>query len=212
MIHRSPLPDIEIPDVPLTSYVLTGAQGDKPALIDGASGQVMTYAGLDSAVRSLAGGLVAGGFAKGDVLAQILSAAAPLKVDLADECAKRLDCEVVQGYGMTELSPASHITPPGWFRPGSAGVTVPNTQTRIVDPARGADLGIGEEGDPEVGLRKDPAPGAPRRRGPVTPPGRRPAHAGRASARRRSRARSGDRRPPPPAAASPAASRHSRAR
>ena len=71
MIHRSPLPDVEIPDLPLTSYVLAGAtdQPDKPALIDGGSGQALTYAGLDSAVRSLAGGLVASGFGKGDVLA-----------------------------------------------------------------------------------------------------------------------------------------------
>jgi acyl-CoA synthetase (AMP-forming)/AMP-acid ligase II len=359
MIHSSPLPDVEIPDLPLTSYVLANGQGDKPALIDGGSGQALTYAGLDRAVRALAGGLVASGFAKGDVLAvmlpnvpeyavvfhgaamaggvvttinptytetelrnqlrdsgarilvtipplaaaaaragadeiyvlgeaegarpfedlfgpplaehvpvgpddvvalpyssgttglckgvmltqrnmvaniaqklaglqiradeclvaalpffhiygmqvlmncglragativtmprfdleqflrlhqdyrstrsftappivlalakhpmvdefdlsalrQVVSAAAPLKVDLADECAKRLDCEVVQAYGMTELSPASHITPPGWFRPGSVGVTVPNTQTRIVDPATGADVGDGEEGE-----------------------------------------------------------------
>jgi acyl-CoA synthetase (AMP-forming)/AMP-acid ligase II len=368
MIRHSPLPDVEIPDIPLTSYVLAGMAGqeDKPALIDGLSGRALTYGGLDSAVRSLAGGLVASGFAKGDVLAlmapnvpeyavvfhaaamaggvvttinptyteteahdqlrdaaarilvtipplataaarscagtpvariyvlgeaegadgarpladlfgaplaghvpvepddvvampyssgttglckgvmlthrnmvaniaqmlatlqigrdeslvavlpffhiygmqvlmncslrsgatvvtlprfdleqflrvhqdyritrsfvappivlalakhplvdtfdlsalkQVLSAAAPLKVDLADECAKRLGCEVVQGYGMTELSPASHITPPGWLRPGSVGVTVPNTQTRIVDPVSGADAGIGEEGE-----------------------------------------------------------------
>jgi acyl-CoA synthetase (AMP-forming)/AMP-acid ligase II len=359
VIHSSPLPDVEIPDLPLTSYVLANAQGDKPALIDGVSGQALTYADLDRAVRALAGGLVASGFAKGDVLAvmlpnvpeyavvfhgaamaggvvttinptytetelrtqlrdsgarilvtipplaaaaaragadeiyvlgeaegarpfedlfgpplaehvpvgpddvvalpyssgttglckgvmltqrnmvaniaqklaglqlradeclvaalpffhiygmqvlmncglragativtmprfdleqflrlhqdyrstrsftappivlalakhpmvdefdlsalrQIVSAAAPLKADLADECAKRLDCEVVQAYGMTELSPASHITPPGWFRPGSVGVTVPNTQTRIVDPATGADAGDGEEGE-----------------------------------------------------------------
>ena len=71
MIHRSPLPDVEIPDLPLTSYVLARAadRADEPALIDGASGQVMTYADLDSAVRSLAGGLVASGFTKGDVLA-----------------------------------------------------------------------------------------------------------------------------------------------
>jgi 4-coumarate--CoA ligase len=368
MIHRSPLPDVEIPDLPLTSYVMAGAAGrkDKPALIDGTSGRILTYAGLDSAIRSLAGGLIASGFAKGDVLAvmapnvpeyavvfhgaamaggvvttinptctetelhdqlrdsgarmlvtipqlvavaargcagtrvadiyvlgeaeggkefkplagllgpplaehvpvgpddvvalpyssgttglckgvmltqrnmvsniaqmlataqiradenvvavlpffhiygmqvlmncslragatvvtlprfdleqflrvhqdyritrsfvappivlalarhplvdefdlsaltQIFSAAAPLKTDLADEARKRLGREVVQGYGMTELSPASHITPPGWFRPGSVGITVPNTQTRIVDPASGADVGTGEEGE-----------------------------------------------------------------
>ena len=71
MIHHSPLPDVEIPDLPLTAYVLAGAAGreDKPALIDGVSGRALTYADLDGAVRSLAGGLTADGFAKGDVLA-----------------------------------------------------------------------------------------------------------------------------------------------
>ena len=54
---------------------------------------------------------------------------------------------MVQGYGMTELSPVSHLTPPGWFKPGSVGVTAPNTQTRIVDPVRGVDLGIDEDGE-----------------------------------------------------------------
>ncbi len=37
-------------------------------------------------------------------------------------------CEVVQGYGMTELSPVSHLTPMGQFKPGSVGVTVPNAR------------------------------------------------------------------------------------
>ena len=53
------------------------------------------------------------------------SGAAPLKAELAAECGKRLGCEVVQGYGMTELSPASHLTPAGWFKPGSVGITAP---------------------------------------------------------------------------------------
>ena len=80
-------------------------------------------------------------------LTQVLSGAAPLKADLAADCGRRLDCEVVQGYGMTELSPVSHCTPRGGFKPGSVGVTAPNTQTRIVDPVRGTDLGTGEEGE-----------------------------------------------------------------
>ncbi len=365
MIYSSPLPDVEIPDLPLTAYVLAGAAGreDKPALIDGVSGRALTYADLDRAVRSLAGGLTASGFARGDVLAvmapnmpeyavvfhavamaggivttinpayteaearnqlrdsgagilvtipplvtmassaaagtrvdeiyvlgeaqgarplarlfgaplpeqvpvgpddvaalpyssgttglckgvmlthrnlvanvaqtlalvrlgsgeslvavlpffhiygmqvlmncglragativtlprfdleqflrvhqdyritrsfvappivvalakhplvdkfdlsslkQVLSGAAPLKASLADDCARRLGCEVVQGYGMTELSPVSHGPAPGWVKPGSAGITAPNTQTRIVDPARGADLRAGEDGE-----------------------------------------------------------------
>jgi acyl-CoA synthetase (AMP-forming)/AMP-acid ligase II len=71
MIHHSPLPDVEIPDLPLTEYVLAGGAGqpDKPALIDGASGRVMTYGDLEDTIRSLAGGLVAAGFGRGDVLA-----------------------------------------------------------------------------------------------------------------------------------------------
>jgi hypothetical protein len=50
MIHHSPLPDVEIPDLPLTEYVLAGGTGrpDKPALIDGASGRVMTYGGCSA--------------------------------------------------------------------------------------------------------------------------------------------------------------------
>ena len=374
MIYSSPLPDVEIPDLPLTEYVLAGGAGqpDKPALIDGASGQVMTYGELEAAIRSLAGGLAAAGFGRGDVLAlmapnspeyavvfhgaamaggtvttinpaytqaevrhqladsgarilvtvpplattaaracagtgvtevyllgetgeadgadgalpvrplsalagkplaahvpvgpddvvalpyssgttglckgvmlthrnlvanvaqtlgaipsasderlmavlpffhiygmqcmmncglragatvvtlprfdleQFLrahqdyritrsfvappivlalakhpmvdkfdlshlrlvnSGAAPLKAELAAEASKRLGCEVIQGYGMTELSPVSHLTPPGWFKPGSVGISAPSTQTKIADPLTGADLGTGEEGE-----------------------------------------------------------------
>jgi acyl-CoA synthetase (AMP-forming)/AMP-acid ligase II len=371
VIHNSPLPDVEIPDLPLTEYVLAGGAGQpgKPALIDAASGRVMTYGELEAAIRSLAGGLAASGFGRGDVLALmapngpdyavvfhgaamaggavttvnpayteaevhhqladssarilvtiaplagkavracegtavtevyvlgaaaevdegigvrplsalsgtplaahapvglddvvalpyssgttglskgvmlthgnlvanvaqtlgaipsapderlmavlpffhiygmqcmmncglragatvvtlprfdleqflrahqdygitrsfvappivlalarhplvdsfdfsklrlINSGAAPLKAELAAEASKRLGCEVIQGYGMTELSPVSHLTPPGWFKPGSVGITAPSTQTRIVHPATGADLGTGEEGE-----------------------------------------------------------------
>ena len=55
MIHHSPLPDVEIADLPLTEYVLAGGAGqpDKPALIDGGSGRVMTYGELEAAIRSL---------------------------------------------------------------------------------------------------------------------------------------------------------------
>jgi acyl-CoA synthetase (AMP-forming)/AMP-acid ligase II len=366
MIHRSPLPDVEIPAVPLTGYVLARAaeQADKPALVEGSSGRVLTYGELDRAVRSLAGGLVARGFAPGDVLAlmapnlpeyavvfhgvamaagvittinptyterevhhqlvdagarilvtvpaflataraaaadtavteiyllgeavdgtpsvdelsgprlaeqvpvdpesvivlpyssgttglskgvmlshrnlvaniaqvlsashvhdddvliavlpffhiygmqvlmntglwagativtlprfdleqflevhqtyratrtfvappivvalakhpvvdkydlssldQVFSGAAPLSAELAQECARRIGCDVVQGYGMTEASPVTHLTPPGMLKLGSVGVTAPNTETRIVDPASGEDLGLGADGE-----------------------------------------------------------------
>jgi len=78
---------------------------------------------------------------------QVFSGAAPLSAELAAEASGRLGCEVVQGYGMTELSPVSHLTPQGQFKPGSVGVTAPNTETRIVDPASGESLGIDADGE-----------------------------------------------------------------
>ena len=80
-------------------------------------------------------------------LRQIFSGAAPLSAELSDEVAARLGCDVVQGYGMTELSPVSHASPPGQAKPGSVGVTVPNTETLIVDPGTGDRLGLDEEGE-----------------------------------------------------------------
>ena len=78
---------------------------------------------------------------------QIFSGAAPLGADLAAEAAARVGCEVVQGYGMTELSPVSHATLEGQFRPGTSGVTVSNTEIRVIDPDTGADLGVGGRGE-----------------------------------------------------------------
>ncbi len=78
---------------------------------------------------------------------QFFSGAAPLSAELAIEAGDRLGSEVVQGYGMTELSPVSHLTVPGGFKPGSVGVTAPSTSTRIVDPESGDDLGIDSDGE-----------------------------------------------------------------
>ncbi len=78
---------------------------------------------------------------------QIFSGAAPLGAELAEEAAKRVGCEVVQGYGMTELSPVSHLTPEGDYRPGTSGVTASNTECRLVDPDTGEDKGLGERGE-----------------------------------------------------------------
>ena len=80
-------------------------------------------------------------------LEQVFSGAAPLSAELAIEAGERLGCDVVQGYGMTELSPVSHLTPPGRFKPGSCGVTAPNTVTMIVDPITQKELGVDEDGE-----------------------------------------------------------------
>ncbi|MEU6403103.1 AMP-binding protein [Streptomyces sp. NPDC046985] len=81
-----------------------------------------------------------------------VSAAAPLDADLAAACARRLGLPPVgQAYGMTELSPGTHVVPPGALRtapPGTVGKLLAGTEMRIVsldDP--GADLGIGQSGE-----------------------------------------------------------------
>lgn len=76
----------------------------------------------------------------------LFSGAAPLSGELGEEAAARLGCSVIQGYGMTELSPVSHATIPGQGKAGSSGITVSNTECRIVD-LEGNDLGIDEDGE-----------------------------------------------------------------
>src|SRR5260370_41229549 len=69
MIVRSPYPDVTIPEIPLTQFVLQRAEelGDKPALIEGPTGRVIAYAQRDNAIRPVAGSLDRRGFKKGEV-------------------------------------------------------------------------------------------------------------------------------------------------
>jgi acyl-CoA synthetase (AMP-forming)/AMP-acid ligase II len=74
-IHTSPwrsrLPDVEVGGTAVPALVLRHAArlGDKPALIDGASGRTITYRRLAAGIDRVAAGLAARGFAAGDVLA-----------------------------------------------------------------------------------------------------------------------------------------------
>ncbi|MFI2434421.1 4-coumarate--CoA ligase family protein [Streptomyces sp. NPDC018693] len=85
-------------------------------------------------------------------LRYVISAAAPLDADLAAACSQRLDLPPVgQAYGMTELSPGTHVVPLDAMRdapPGTVGRLIAGTEMRIVsldDP--GKDLGAGETGE-----------------------------------------------------------------
>ena len=71
MIFKSPHPDVAIPDIALSPFVLGKAQrlGDKVAIVEAGSGRSYTYRQIADGVRKLAAGLHARGFRKGDVLA-----------------------------------------------------------------------------------------------------------------------------------------------
>lgn len=70
-IFTSPFPDVEIPGVALTSHVFRHVTrlADRMAMVDGPTGRSYTYAELHGASHKVAGGLVAAGFGRGDVLA-----------------------------------------------------------------------------------------------------------------------------------------------
>lgn len=69
MIFKSPYPEVTIPEIPLTQFVLQRAKqlGKKPALIEGPTGRTITYGELGGMISTVAGGLAAKGFKKGDV-------------------------------------------------------------------------------------------------------------------------------------------------
>jgi acyl-CoA synthetase (AMP-forming)/AMP-acid ligase II len=80
-------------------------------------------------------------------LRMIMSGAAPLGPELTEHVTNRLSVPVTQGYGMTELSPVSHFCPLDAIKPGTIGPELPGTESRLVDPETGNDVGPGERGE-----------------------------------------------------------------
>lgn len=78
----------------------------------------------------------------------LFSAAAPLALNIIRECRSRIGCVIKQGYGMTEASPATHMSldPSDERMDGSVGVCVSNTECKIVD-SHGQELGPNEPGE-----------------------------------------------------------------
>jgi acyl-CoA synthetase (AMP-forming)/AMP-acid ligase II len=80
---------------------------------------------------------------------KLFSGAAPLGADVIEQCTRRIGCLVQQGYGMTETSPATHITTEEVARtkPGSIGNPVASTECRVVDTQTGRDVEPGTDGE-----------------------------------------------------------------
>ncbi|HEX8859626.1 MAG TPA: 4-coumarate--CoA ligase family protein [Actinomycetes bacterium] len=77
----------------------------------------------------------------------VLSGAAPLDAGLEAACAERTGALVTQGWGLTETSPVLTTNVGSEPRPGSVGRLLANTRLRVVDPASGRDLPVGETGE-----------------------------------------------------------------
>lgn len=81
----------------------------------------------------------------------VISGGAPLEVEVAEEFAEHSGALVVEGYGLSEASPVTHVGP--LYQPpryGTIGMTLPETEARIVrsDPdGRWVDVGLGEVGE-----------------------------------------------------------------
>ena len=83
-------------------------------------------------------------------LKELFSGAAPLGGELAEAAKRRLGVQYVrQGYGMTELSPASHIVPYrlSHAKGATVGELLPSLVCKILDTETGVPVGVGERGE-----------------------------------------------------------------
>lgn len=78
-----------------------------------------------------------------------VSGSAPLPLEVREKFEALANCRIIEGYGLTEASPATHFNPLEGLRPaGSIGIPFPSTQARIIDPATGArEMPLGEVGE-----------------------------------------------------------------
>jgi len=77
-----------------------------------------------------------------------VSGAAPLPVEVQESFEKLTKGKIVEGYGLTEASPVTHVNPLyGMHKAGSIGVPLPGTDARIVDMTTGESLPFGKEGE-----------------------------------------------------------------
>lgn len=78
-----------------------------------------------------------------------ISGSAPLPLEVRDKFEALTNCRILEGYGLTEAGPVTHINPiEGHRPPGSIGLALPSTAVRIMDPETGTrELPVGEVGE-----------------------------------------------------------------
>lgn len=77
------------------------------------------------------------------------SGSAPLPVEVIHEFEEKTGATIVEGYGLTESCPVTHVNPfKGQRKIGSIGLPIPDTVCRIVDLKNGeTDMPLGESGE-----------------------------------------------------------------
>lgn len=83
-------------------------------------------------------------------LRAILSGGSALPAAAATMLSQHFGVPVVQGYGLAETSPSTHLGNLDRPKAGSSGIPVPGTECRIVDVDTGAELPAGKKGEIQV--------------------------------------------------------------
>lgn len=88
-----------------------------------------------------------------DSLRVCMSGGAPLPVEVRQKFEALTGGKLVEGYGLTETSPVTHINPPGGSpKVGSIGLPIADTEARIMDLETGTrEMPVGESG--EIAIR-----------------------------------------------------------
>ena len=78
-----------------------------------------------------------------------VSGSAPLPLEVQTQFERLTGAKVVEGYGLSEASPGTHVNPIyGQRKVGSIGLPLPDTEARIVDTETGErELPVGEAGE-----------------------------------------------------------------
>jgi long-chain acyl-CoA synthetase len=79
---------------------------------------------------------------------KVLSGASALSAEVRREFEATGVQELIEGYGLTEASPVTHVNLPGaGNHPGTIGVPLPETESKLIDPDTGCEVADGEVGE-----------------------------------------------------------------
>lgn len=76
-----------------------------------------------------------------------ISGGEPLPSDVRDRFVAKFNKPIIEGYGLTETAPVTHVLLPEDNRPGTVGRPVPRLEQRIVDPETERELPPNTDGE-----------------------------------------------------------------